>query len=205
MKTFFIFSAIIIAGLTPLNSYAASKALKLCASASGQVLARSKCKKGETVFTIGAFTSAGAAGAQGAQGVKGETGAQGAVGPTGAQGPAGVTGFETVSAPGGKIVVPACNPIVSPFCLPGIPGLPGGSSLTVSVSCPAGKIIFASICPDKKITPPAPIPGFPVTDISVLISSTNLNGTALTCNYSNTTASDIEIPFTPTVVCGLLP
>jgi hypothetical protein len=195
-------SVLALTNLRAGDSWAKDKSLKICVSSSGQVAARSKCKKGETLFSLSSLTTLGASGPQGPAGEAGPAGEQG---PRGLQGPSGVTGFETVAASGNKVTVPGCDPVLNPIgCISGIPGLPGGLTPTVvSVACPSGKVIFAHVCPDKKITVGGLPPTIPGVEVS-LLTSTIVNGSNLTCTYNNSTATTVEIPFVPTVVCGPL-
>lgn len=93
---------------------AASSTLTVCVTqATGAVVARAKCKKGETPLNLSAVAATaigpqGAKGDQGPQGVKGDQGAQGAKGDAGPQGNAGLQGAKGDPGARGIVDVAGC-------------------------------------------------------------------------------------------------
>lgn len=132
---YFIAILILFIGVSSESAHAKQGGKKLCITASGEVLLRSKCRKTERPLSPSTLVetitvspdAAGPQGPAGEAGVTGPIGAQGAQGPQGPQGPAGtqkgpkgqidLTGCRVVSASDNNILNPA-NPVqyAEAFC-----------------------------------------------------------------------------------------
>lgn len=125
------------------SANAASLKLQVCIDSKGQITARNKCPKGQTLNSdsLGAYLG----GIRNLTGPKGENGDKG---DKGDKGDSGVPGVSDLVVSDGKVVtsIPKCPP------LPGFPNsclTPG--IVTTNSSCPTDKLPVGVICVGKPI------------------------------------------------------
>ncbi len=124
--------ALLFLGLLHLNCTASAARQKLCSQQTGAIVARSKCKQGETIVTLAGLLSTTAEKFKQTTapvGPVGVAGPAGSAGPSGNAGPQGKTGLTSiVRGPRGKLDFSACHKIVSG------PAFSSGE-LTLSANC----------------------------------------------------------------------
>ena len=106
--------AAIISILAVAPGAALAKDPTLCVAADGTVSARTKCKTGESVFSIASVATAVSANVAAPAGPAGPAGSVGPTGPTGPRGATGPRGLTSIAiGPRGSIDFSACHRVVS--------------------------------------------------------------------------------------------